>query len=85
MVGRHLEMIKWARKHSAPCDENTCAGATRGGQLEVLQCARANGCPWDTRMPKEAYELGHFELLTWANANSSAVSTPGYTTVASIL
>ena len=43
----HLELLKWAREHNCPWDEDTCERAAFRGHLELLKWARANGCPWD--------------------------------------
>ena len=40
-------MLKWAREHGCPWDEETCGYAVMRGHFEVLKWARENGCPWD--------------------------------------
>ena len=65
----HLEVMKWLRANGCPWNEETCMGATEGGQQKVLQWARANGCPWDGNTCSAAALGGHLEVLKWARAN----------------
>jgi hypothetical protein len=65
----HLEVMKWLRANGCPWNEETCMGATEGGQQKVLQWARANGCPWDGNTCSAAAFGGHLEVLKWARAN----------------
>jgi len=49
--GGHLEVLKWAREHGCPWNENgycVCDDAASGGHLEVLKWAREHGCPWSS-------------------------------------
>jgi len=38
-------VLKWAREHDCPWDEQTCAYADQYGHLEVLKWAREHDCP----------------------------------------
>jgi hypothetical protein len=56
--GGHLDVLRWAREHGCPWDEDTCACAADAGHMEVLRwvvltCAKAAGG-------------GHLEVLKWA-------------------
>ena len=66
-------MIKWAREHGCPWEEdiddtymNWCARAAYGGHLEMLQWPREHHCPWNHLTRQYAEEQGHLELLQWA-------------------
>jgi hypothetical protein len=45
--GGHLQVLKLAREHDCPWDEQTCEKAAEGGHLEVLKWAREHDCPWN--------------------------------------
>ncbi len=68
-VGRHLDVLKWARANGCDWDARTCAYAAAGGHLDVIKWARANGCEWDAKTGAYAFEGRHLEVLKWAWAN----------------
>ena len=45
----HLELLKWAREHECPWNEETCARAAHCGEMEVLSWAIEHGCPGGER------------------------------------
>ena len=67
--GGHLAVLKWARAHGYPWNEETCALAAMNGHLEVLQWARDHGCPWSESTCEKAAKNGHLEVLQWARAH----------------
>eukprot|EP00873_Tetraselmis_striata_P008535 jgi/Tetstr1/428799/TSEL_018786.t1 len=40
-----LSVLKWAREHGCPWDEDTLSGAPNTGHLDVLPWSRGEGCP----------------------------------------
>jgi hypothetical protein len=46
--GGHLDVLKWAREHHCPWDENTCMKAAESARLEVLHWAMEHGAPLRT-------------------------------------
>jgi hypothetical protein len=44
--GGHLDILRLAREHGCPMNDETCKWAAIGGHVEVLQWARAQGCQW---------------------------------------
>ena len=70
-IAGDLEALQWARGHSCPWDEDTCAAAARGGHLDVLQWMRSQDppCPWNTWTCSVAAEHGHLGVLQWLRAN----------------
>jgi hypothetical protein len=59
-------VLRWAREHDYPWDEETCAYAARGRQLEVLKWAREGHCPWDISACTRAAHSAPLEVLQWA-------------------
>merc|ERR1719396_133952 len=75
--GGHLAVLKGARAHGCPWNEDTCAYAAKNGHLEILKWARANGCPWNEDTCAYAAKNGHLEILKWARNGYMPSSTEG--------
>ena len=62
-------MLKWARVHGYPWDEETCRSAIHGGHLEVLKWALGEGCPWvvvnAATIDVDFETGGNEEMLSW--------------------
>ena len=71
--GGHLEVLRWAREHGAPWDEDTCIFAAHGGHLDVLQWARKHDCPWwSSHICLSAAQAGQLEVLQWMRKNAES-------------
>ena len=63
-MGGHREVSKWAREHSCPWEEETCA---EGGHLTGVTVSA--GAPLAVERVKRVFtstECGQLEMLKWA-------------------
>ena len=58
-----LDMLRWAREHGCPWDEETLNAAAAGGHVEVLSWAHEHGCPSSSDACLEAARGGHLSAL----------------------
>lgn len=68
-TGQNIIVLKWLRENGCPCDNKTCANASRYGRFETLKWANEMGCTWDEWVCFHAARHGHFEILKWALEN----------------
>lgn len=65
-----LSVIRWARKHGWPWNEDVFALAAGGGDLRVLRWATAHGLPLGLLGARDGGPRGgHLSLLQWGTAN----------------
>ena len=56
--GGHLEVLKWAREHGCPWDEEECGAAAAGGHQAMMRRSF-----WTGQRP--AADGGHLQVLKW--------------------
>lgn len=64
----HFNVVKWARSHNCPWDEQTFAYAAAYNNIEMVEWLYENGCPWDENTCYSSASFGNLDILKWVRA-----------------
>lgn len=70
MVGKNLDVFKYAHENGCKWSELTCTTVARLGLLDFLKYAYGNGYRWDESLCKAAAKYGYLDILKYTHENN---------------